>query len=130
MTKELPEVLPVKDGSSERPIPLAWRPTLRAIVEAFVSGDFALARGISGVAPVSAKTATQIRDYLADYGATLVTLPDQAWDTSVCIWYGDHWSALVDLWTLEEGGSDLVLQVRVVEAGTAFKTSVQLVYVP
>ena len=77
-----------------------------------------------------AKIASQIRDYLADYGGTLVSLPTEAWDTSVCIWNGDHWSALVDLWTKEEGRSDLVLQVRISEAGAGFRTAVHLVYVP
>ncbi|KFN46153.1 DUF7668 domain-containing protein [Arenimonas metalli] len=130
VTGELRPAPPAKDGESEQPIPMVWRPTLARIVEAFASGDFGLDRGIPVVAPVSAETASQIRMSIADYGATLAPLPDQAWDTSVCIWYGDHWSLLVDLWTEEEGRSDLVLDARVTEAGSGYRTAVHLVYVP
>lgn len=130
MTSDYDQVLPVKDGDSERPIPTVWRETLKRIVDAFVAGDYALEAEIPGVEPVPAKTASQIRRYLTDYGATLVSLPEQTWETSVCIWYGDHWSLLVDLWTNEEGRSDLVLDAKVIEAGSGFRTEVHLVYVP
>lgn len=130
MTSTSDAVLPVKDGDSERPIPTAWRATLKRIVDAFASGDYALEGSIPGVEPVQAETASQIRGYLARYGATLVSLPEQAWETSVCMWYGDHWSLLVDLWTREEGRSDLVLDAKVTEAGSGFRMKVHLVYVP
>lgn len=54
----------------------AWRPTLRKIVKAFVRGDYALAHKIESVAPVSKSSASQIRAYVAEYGETLVALPD------------------------------------------------------
>jgi hypothetical protein len=60
-------------------------------------------------------TAEQIRRYLADYGCTLVELPEDTWQTSVSQWMETHWEVLVDLWTAEEGRSDLVLAGRVVE---------------
>ena len=124
------QVLAVKDETTERPIPTAWRQPLRKIVDAFVVGDFGLDKRIDGVEPVSADTASDIRSYVKDYGATLVALPEETWSSSVCIWYGDYWNALVDLWTLEEGRSDLVLHVRVTEVGPAFKIEIYLVYVP
>ena len=124
------EVLAVKDEESERPIPTAWRQQICEIVDAFVVGDFGLDAGISGVPPVSADRASQIRDYVEGYGATLVALPEQTWDSSVCIWYGDHWAALVDLWTEQEGRSDLVLHTRVREQDSGFSIEVDLVYVP
>lgn len=123
------EVLALKN-EAEGPIPTAWRETLSAIVEGFVAGDYRLERGVANVAPVSAETASHIREYFHDYGATLVALPDATWGPSVCIWYGDHWDALVDLWTQEEGHSDLVLHVRVVEANPGFLIQIHLVYVP
>jgi hypothetical protein len=79
---------------------------------------------------VSEKTATQIREYIDQYGATLVALPQDSWDTSVCIWMGEHWNALVDLWTKEEGRSDLVLQVHVSEVGGEYVVTAYMVYVP
>jgi hypothetical protein len=119
-----------KDGDSEGPIPSAWRPILKTIVDAFVRHDYRLADGIPAVAPVSEETAAQIRHSIQDYGATLAALPDATWDTSVCIWTGDHWDALIDLWTQEEGSSDLVLQVHVFETAGGYGVTVHMVYVP
>ncbi|CAN7457260.1 DUF7668 domain-containing protein [Massilia sp. LjRoot122] len=124
------EVSVTKDSKNEGPIPSAWRPTLKSIVDAFVRHDYRLADGVAGVAPVSEKTATQIRTYIQEYGAELVSLPQESWATSVCIWMGDHWDALIDLWTEEEGSSDLVLQVHVSEVGSEPLVTVYMVYVP
>lgn len=124
------EVPVTKDMENEGPIPSAWRPALENIVDAFVRHDYRLADGVAGVAPVSEETAMQIRTYIQEYGANLVPLPPEAWATSVCIWMGDHWDALIDLWTEEEGSSDLVLQVQVSELGNEFLVTVYMVYVP
>lgn len=124
------QVLAVKDETSERPIPTAWRQPIREIVDAFASGDFGLDREIAGVAPVSTETASHIRRYLRDHGATLVALPVATWRSSVCIWHGEHWEALVDLWTREEGHSDLVLHLRVTETMPGFQIEIYLVHVP
>jgi len=124
------QVLAVRDEDTERPIPTAWRQPLREIVDAFVIGEFGLGKGVKGVSPVSADTASHIRSYIKDYGATLVALPEATWSSSTCICYGDYWDGLVDLWTQEEGRSDLVLHVRVTEADMEFKIEVYLVYVP
>jgi hypothetical protein len=120
----------LNDPDKEHPIPHAWRPMLSAAVECFVDGDYGLARGVEGVEPVTAATAEQIRDYLTDYGSTLVDLPDDAWQTSVAQWMGTHWEILVDLWTAEEGRSDLVLNGKVVETGGGPRLTIHLVYVP
>jgi hypothetical protein len=127
--KKEPE-LPIKDEEDEHPIPLAWRPTLRQVVRAFTKGDYRLACGVPGVDPVSAKQAKQFREYLADYGATLVELPDATWKSSVAQWYDPHWDFLLDLWTAEEGGSDLVLSGSVSETPDGFRFTLRLVYVP
>lgn len=124
-------VIPVtKDSENEGPIPSAWRPILKNIVDAFVRHDYRLTDGVAGVAPVSEETATQICTYIQEYGAKLVSLPQESWATSVCIWMGDHWDALIDLWTEEEGSSDLVLQVHVSEVDSEFLVTVYMVYVP
>ncbi|MCS0583194.1 hypothetical protein NX784_16510 [Massilia pinisoli] len=119
-----------KDPDKEGPIPSAWRPILKSIADAFAREDYLLKEGISGVAPISEETAEQVREYIQDYGAKLVELPPTSWDTSVCIWMGDHWDALIDLWTEEEGRSDLVLEVHVSEAGSGYLVTVYMVYVP
>ena len=130
MRNEHTEVPVTKDPENEVPIPSAWRPILKNIVDAFVRHDYFLAEGVAGVAPVSEKTATHIRTYIQKYGAKLVALPQESWDTSVCIWMEDHWDALIDLWTEEEGSSDLVLQVHVSEVGSEHVMTVYMVYVP
>lgn len=121
---------PVKDMDGEHLVADAWRPTLTAIVQAFVERDYDLVRGIPFVEPIPPKTAAHIRTYVADYGETLSELPPEAWKTSVSSWGVEHWDVLVDLWTLESGRSDMVLQVRVREVDDQFRFEVYLVYVP
>ena len=103
---------------------------LRAVVRQFVVGDYGLANAVHGVDPVSPATAEHIRQYLADYGATLVDLPDDTWKSSVAQWMETHWDILVDLWTAEEGPSDLVLGGRVVETSAGPRLTIRMVYVP
>lgn len=123
-------VLAIKDTESELPIPTAWRPVICRVVDAFVRRDYQLNAGVPGVAPVSAKTAEQIRSYIQDYGAELVDLPEETWASSVCIWQGNRWDALIDLWSLSEGRSDLVLSLQVLEAQSGFEFVIYMVYVP
>lgn len=123
-------VLAEKDEHNERPIPSAWRSVFRNIVNAFVRQDYRLSSGVCGVAAVSDGTAKQIRDYIEEYGETLSELSDQTWDTSVCIWMGDRWDVLVDLWTISEGRSDLVLSAHVTESDKSFVFHIYMVYVP
>jgi hypothetical protein len=119
-----------KDEHDQGPVPSAWRRTLFDIVEAFKDGDFTLARGVAGVRPISAIDAARIADNIHDYGATLTSLPEETWKTSVCQWLGNHWDVMVDLYTVDEGRSDLILHVRVYEEGPAYVFDVHFVYVP
>lgn len=119
-----------KDLDAAHPVPGAWRPMLRQVVRCLVRGDYALSGGIPGVAAVAAAGAEQMRDSIAAYGATLVELPDDTWQTSVAQWMGTRWEVLVDLWTAEEGRSDLVLAADVVETGEGPRLTVRMVYVP
>lgn len=127
--KSKTEVLPLKDGEQQS-VPTAWRPAFHAIVDAFVENDYRLTHGVEGVLPVSAKTAKQIKEYIEDYGETLVALSEETWTSSICIWMGKHWEVLVDLWTEGEGQSDLVLSALVSEAEKGIQIQVEMVYVP
>jgi hypothetical protein len=124
------QVAAVKDENNERPIPSAWRSAIRQIVGAFAQHDYALSVGVAGVAPIPIETAAQVRDYIEDYGAVLLDLSEETWDSSVCIWTGDHWDALIDLWTADEGRSDLALNLRVFEGDPGTLIAVHMVYVP
>ena len=46
------------------------------------------------------------------------------------MWYGTYWDAFVDLWTKEEGRSDLVLSARVTEVSDGISIKLHMVYVP
>jgi hypothetical protein len=121
---------PVKDDTKAHPIAAAWRPVFEAIVRSLTRHDYRLA-GIESVKPLSAKDADFIRDSIDAYGGvTLIELPEETWKTSVAQWMGTHWETLVDLWTAEEGRSDLVLGARVRQTGSGFMFEVEMVYVP
>jgi hypothetical protein len=129
---DVPAILPpaVKDENNAHPIAGSWRPMLHNVVQCFVAGDYGLETCVFGVEPVSAKTAEHIRNYIAEYGATLVELPADSWQTSVAQWYGTHWDILVDLWTAEEGRSDLVLAGKIVDSHAGPRFTIHMVYVP
>ena len=124
------DVLAVKDDLVQQAVPTAWRHVLRAIANAFAKQDYGLINGVLGVEPVPSELADQIQNSIYEYGATLVELPDQTWESSVCMWYRTHWDVLVDLWTQEEGRSDLVLSVSVTEMPSGFGFRLHMVYVP
>ena len=119
-----------RSDDAEQPVPESWRPNLEPIVAAFADCDHGLARGVARVEPVSAETAEQIQQSLADYGATLTALPPETWDSSVAARAGSRWDVLVDLWTEEEGRSDLVLHAQVAVDDDGPRVAVYLVYVP
>lgn len=121
---------PKKDGSNQSAVPHNWRATLVQIVEAFKQGDFTLQKKISRVYPISRNNGVAIAANIEAYGAKLITLPDETWQTSVCQWYGNHWDVLVDLYTTDESPSDLVLHVYVLEEVSDYAFDVHLVYVP
>jgi hypothetical protein len=79
---------------------------------------------------MSPEDATRILRNVAQYGETLVELPDDTWRTSVSQWMELYWEVIVDLWTSESGGSDLVMHVKVCEAVDAFRFELHDVYVP
>ncbi|MCL6418119.1 DUF7668 domain-containing protein [Aestuariirhabdus haliotis] len=119
-----------KDEVQQRPVPSVWRDIFIKVVRSFVVGDYQLNAGIKTVLPVSKETAAQISDYIEDYGEQLIELPEETWNTSVCLWMGDHWDVLVDLWTEAEGRSDLVLSAQVMESDQGYRVQIYMVYVP
>jgi hypothetical protein len=124
------EVVAVKDESKQQPIPTSWRPVLTQVISALKCGHYSLKAGVPEVERPSIETAEQIQGSIAAYGATLVELPEESWESSVCMWYGTHWDALIDLWTEEEGRSDLVLSARISEKSNGYFFKIHMVYVP
>jgi hypothetical protein len=124
------DVAVLKDGSKEKPIPTSWRPIFCRIFDSFAAHDYGLGNAPAEVSPVPKEAQEQIASYVLEYGATLTTLPEETWTSSVCIWYGGYWDVLVDLWTQEEGRSDMVLSCRVTEVPSGYRFDQLMVYVP
>ena len=120
----------IKNLDQAYPIPTEWRSTFTEIVQSFVRRDYAISSKIRDVEPVSDNTAAQILDYIDGYGETLLALPEDSWQTSVAQWMDGYWDVLIDLWTVAEGPSDLVLGARVTESAGGYKFKVGMVYVP
>jgi len=119
-----------KNEEEELPISHLWRPTFKAIVNAFVQKDYELSSGINNVNPVLENTAEQIKEYIEDYGEVLIELPDETWNTSIYICYGNYWNVLIDLYTEGEGLSDLVLNAEVRKNNSEYLFDIRMVYVP
>ena len=124
------DIEPTKDDSKEGAIASCWRATFKQIVASFIDGDYLLKSPITGVSKVSEDTANQIKDYITDYGESLAHLPDDTWSSSVCIWLGNHWDVIIDLYTIESGLSDMVLQAKVFESNSGYSYEIHMVYVP
>lgn len=119
-----------KDGA-EGSVPDVWRPTFSALVDSLVERAPTVGEGLPEVEPVPDTVREQCLSAVGDYGdVDLVPLPQKAWETSVAAWQGDHWLCLIDLWTRQEGRSDLVLQAEVREHASGFHFTVNMVYVP
>jgi hypothetical protein len=104
----------LKDEEQQQLVPAAWRETLAAIVESLAKGNYHLV-DLATVKPLDDVEANEIVESIKSYGATLSRLDEESWATSVCQWQIGYWEVLVDLFTVEEGASDLVLDVRVYE---------------
>lgn len=94
------------------------RATLRYIVELLVEGNY---QGLYDFTNGAHLTALQIRDAIRDYGKSLVTAPDAAYDNPDVIEVADteppRFSVRFDLYTKEEGRSDLSVEMTLVESG-------------
>lgn len=119
----------VKDESRQRPIPTEWRSTIGSIVSRLLL-DERSAMSLPHLCVVCSEQRARIANSIADYGARLVELPEECWASSVCQWMGGYWDALVDLFTEEEGRSDLVLSLHVREGGGEYLFEVMSVHVP
>ena len=99
-----------QDG--QQPVPEAFRPSLEGIVRAFASGDYDSKQAVPNVEPIRSIVAQQAREFVEDFGETLVELPEQAWVLSSSTDERGSQEILVDLWTAESGSSDCVGRSR------------------
>jgi len=117
----------LKDGANEHPVPSAWRPTIERIVASLAADELPC---VPGVMPMTTELLEYISLNVECYGVRLVSLPEETWQSSVCQWMIDYWQVLVDLYSEEEGRSDLVLFLRVYEREGSYEMEVTSVHVP
>ena len=124
------EIKVEKNEENKLPIPHIWRSSFKEIVKAFVKGDYSLSSEIKNVNSISDETTVQIKEYIEDYGEELIELPNETWESSVYISYGNYWNVLIDLFTKEEGLSDMVISAEIREKNEEYEIEVKQVYVP
>lgn len=124
---------------SKTPIPLPLRPALAQVVDRVAAGDFEALKA-SGADPYpDSDLGLWIREYgrpsesTEQGGATLISLPDEAWEYAEVI-YEDpgpprRWGVVIDLWTVEEGRSDLSMEADVVETSTGLRVLILNIHV-
>ncbi|OTG67486.1 DUF7668 domain-containing protein [Acinetobacter silvestris] len=119
------------DSALQSPIPTIWRDTIVLIVEAFKDKDFARLNTIPDVQFIDLEYALELAESIVNYGAHLISLSKDAWDTSVCLYMqNDFWIAIIDLFTVEEGRSDLILDLRIFKKENQFEFQINGIYVP
>ena len=120
----------IKNEDEELPVPTAWRKPLADIVACLASGEFSKLPSVASVTPLTDEQCSGMELYIRDYGATLTSLPDESWKTSIYLWMGGYWDVLVDLFTVEEGLSDLVLSLRVYPREGSYRFQIEWLHVP
>ena len=120
----------IKDKDNEHPIPLVWREIFCDIVKSFASKNYLTNSTIPNVNSLSTSDALHIQDYIESYGEKLIELPQETWDSSTYLWMGNHWDVIIDLWTLGEGQTDLVLSAKVSEVNNQYVFNIGMIYVP
>ena len=90
--------------------------TIRPVLEALIRGDYAAAEVLTGGQRL---TAAEMEQAIVDYGRTLVHHPVDISPRSIVDIEPsapEQWSVYVDLWTAEEGRSDLTLELTLTES--------------
>ena len=127
MTEHIPVI---KCEDQELPVPTEWRKPLTDIVACLASGEFSKLSSLPAVTLEGGWGWQDIETYIRDYGCKLTSLPEESWRTSIYLWMGGYWEVLVDLFTVEEGCSDLVLFVRVHPREGSYTFQISSVHVP
>ncbi len=123
-------MLVIKDEDNQHPIPVIWREVFCEIVKSFANKNYLISSNIPNVNSLSISDAQHIQDSIESYGEELIELPPETWGSSIYLWMGNHWDVIVDLWTLGEGQSDLVLSAKVTEADNQYVFNIEMIYVP
>ncbi|MGC4744953.1 DUF7668 domain-containing protein [Micromonospora sp. DT201] len=101
-------------------LPARFRLIIEQVVERIAAGDF------DGLARDYSRSDHDLGVWAREYPATFIPLPPEAWHHVDAYFLADHdaWKVDVDLWSREEGRSDMTLQVTVWEEAGATKLTI------
>mgnify|MGYP003452711211 FL=1 len=126
-------------GVSASPIPRTLRPALSAVVDRLVAGDY---KGLKRDG-IDRHEDRDLGLWIREYGrapgtdepgrATLVPLPEDAWESAEVVFEDPGpprvWGVVIDLWTAEEGRSDLSMEAEVIETSNGLAVVVSDIHV-
>ena len=119
------------DSEFQSPIPNIWRDCIIQIIEAFKDKDFGRLNTLPSVQCIDLAYASEIAENIDAYGAHLISLAEESWNTSVCIYMeNESWKAIIDLFTVEEGRSDLIIDLFIFKKENQFIFQINNIYVP
>lgn len=106
-------------------LPARFRPIIEQVAERIAAGDFA------GLARDYSRPGHDLGLWAREYPATFIPLPPEAWRHAGAYFLADHdaWKVDVDLWSQEEGRSDMTLQVTVWEETDGIKLTIDDLHV-
>ena len=94
----------------------AYKTTVSQIASLLVAGKYDELATLTHSVRLNAK---DIATAVADYGRTLIAIPDEGFETIDIVEIANasppRWSIALPLWTQEEGRSDLTLEMTVIE---------------
>jgi RecB family endonuclease NucS len=111
------------------PIPEKLRPALRSIVDELVKGNYAALERDGRAGRVGAEG---LQRAITEYRRHLVDLPEEAFAISDAYERKNQpgtWTVALNLWTAEEGRSDLTLSATVNEVGDDVKVEIDDLHV-
>ena len=122
--------LPLKDLEKEHSIPDVWKDSICEVVIQLTKDNFELHNVSEYIALQSSDMAKFNRENVLEYGCCLKALSTECWSRSCYQWQGNYWDLIIDLCTVEEGVSDLVLKGRIYPIVSGYKYEFGMVYVP
>jgi len=122
--------LPLKDLEKEHSIPDVWKDSICEVVIQLTKDNFELHNVSEYIVLQSSDMAKFNRENVLEYGCCLKALSTECWEHSCYQWQGNYWDLIIDLCTVEEDVSDLVLKGRVYPINSGYKYEFGMVYVP
>ncbi len=115
--------------TNEFVVPEQFRPAIKEIVHELVMGNY---NGLEADGRAGDLNAQQLKTALTEYyPCTLIELPDEAWEVAEAYYVERtrEWAIDVDLWTVEEGHSDLTLQLMVRDTNEGILVAIEDLHV-